>query len=175
VARLEEATRDLEQRVMTRRTELTQTHARRESLLEAIADGERAVDEDVQAIDRLREDLRAADEAAAALRSAVDSQDVSIKDARRVLEGIRTEVSELDVARATAESDLTHLAQTCLDAVQVSLDEVLAEVEQMEQAGETTPDAQSLAPRSRIRMRRRRARLRSPPPTRSRWRQLRAR
>ena len=141
VARLEEATRDLEQRVMTRRTELTQTHARRESLLEAIADGERAVDEDVQAIDRLRDDLRAADEAAAGLRSAVDSQDVSIKDARRALEAIRTEVSELDVARATAESDLTHLAQTCLDAVQVSLDDVLSEVEQMEQAGETTPDA----------------------------------
>jgi len=141
VARLEEATRDLEQRVMTRRTELTQTHARRESLLEAIADGERAVDEDVQAIDRLRDDLRAADDAAAGLRSAVDSQDVSIKDARRALEAIRTEVSELDVARATAESDLTHLAQTCLDAVQVSLDDVLSEVEQMEQAGETTPDA----------------------------------
>ena len=32
------------------------------------------------------------------------------------LEAIRAEASELEVARATAESDLTHLAQTCVDA-----------------------------------------------------------
>ena len=54
------------------------------------------------------------------------------------------EASELEVARATAESDLTHLAQMCLDAVQVSLDIVLAEVEQMEQAGENVPDAAAI-------------------------------
>jgi chromosome segregation protein len=144
VARLEEATRDLEQRITARRAELTQAHARRESLLEAVADGERALDEDVRTIDRLREDLRAADDAAAALRGSVDDQEARIRDARRELEAIRVEVSEFDVARATAESDLSHLAQSCLDAVQVSLDEVLAEVEQMEQAGETTPDAAAI-------------------------------
>jgi chromosome segregation protein len=144
VARLEEAARDLEQRIASRRTELTQAHARRESLLEAIADGERALDEDVRTIDQLREDLRAADDAAATLRGAVDAQEARIREARRNLEAIRVEVSEFDVARATAEADLTHLAQSCLDAVQVSLDEVLAEVEQMEQAGETTPDAAAI-------------------------------
>jgi chromosome segregation protein len=144
VARLEEATRDLEQRIAARHAESTQTRARRESLLEAIADGERAVDEDVRAIDRLRDDLRTADEAAAALRASVDAQDGSIREARRVLEAIRVEVSEFDVARATAEADLTHLAQACLDAVQVSLDDVLAEVEQMEQAGQATPDAAAI-------------------------------
>ena len=58
-----------------------------------------------------------------------------IRDARRVLEEIRAEASELEVARATAESDLAHLAQTCVDAVQVSLDDVLADVEQMERPG----------------------------------------
>jgi len=144
VARLEEATRELEQRVSLRRSELAQTHARRESMLAAIQDGERALDEDVRAIDRLREDLRSADEAAATLRMSVDAQDVRIKDARHALEGIRVEASEFDVARATAESDLGHLAQMCLDAVQVSLDDVLAEVEVMEQAGEAVPDAAAI-------------------------------
>jgi len=144
VARLEEATRELEQRVSLRRSELAQTHARRESLLAAIQDGERALDEDVRAIDRLREELRGADEAAATLRLSVDAQDVRIKDARHELEGIRVEASELDVARATAESDLGHLAQLCLDAVQVSLDDVLAEVEVMEQAGQAVPDAAAI-------------------------------
>ena len=36
---------------------------------------------------------------------------------------------------ATAEADLAHLAQTCVDAVQATLDEVSAEVEEMERAG----------------------------------------
>jgi chromosome segregation protein len=45
---------------------------------------------------------------------------------------------------AAAESDLGHLAQTCADAVQCTLDEVLADVEQMEAAGETTPDAAAI-------------------------------
>src|SRR5262249_28699037 len=46
-----------------------------------------------------------------------------------------------DVARATAEADLSHLAHTCEDAVNATLDEVRAEVEQLEALGQTTPDA----------------------------------
>ena len=58
---------------------------------------------------------------------------------------IRAGATELEVGRATAESDLTHLAQSCIDGVQASLDEVLADVEQMEAAGETTPDAAAIS------------------------------
>ena len=79
------------------------------------------------------------------LRLRVDAQDAVIRDARRVLEAIRQQASELDMARAAAESDLGHLAQTCLDAVQCSLDEVLVAVEQMEQEGEATPDAVAIS------------------------------
>ena len=81
---------------------------------------------------------------ASALRASVDAQDVVIREARGALEAIRSEATDLEVERATAQSDLTHLAQTCMDAVQVSLDEVLTEVEQMELAGETTPDAAAI-------------------------------
>ena len=89
----------------------------------------------------MRDQLRAADEAAGALRAAVDAQDVTIREARHVLEGIRTELGSLEVGRATAESDLTHLAQTCADTVQLSLDVVLADVEEMERSGTAIPDA----------------------------------
>ena len=75
----------------------------------------------------------------------VEAQDTVIRDARRALEEVRAGASELEVARATAESDLAHLAQSCVDGVQASLDDVLAEVEQMEAAGETTPDAAAIA------------------------------
>jgi chromosome segregation protein len=145
VERLEEGARELEQRIDARSSELEQIRSRREGLLAAIADGERALDEGVRALDALREELRIADEAAAEIRARVDAQDAVIRDARRVLEDVRSEAAELEVARATAESDLGHLAQTCTDAVQCSLDDVVAEVRQMELAGQTTPDAAVIA------------------------------
>ena len=144
VLRLEEAALELETRIETRGRELENTRATREQLLISIEQGERALDEQIRALDGLREELRAADEAAGELRVNVDAQDLVIRDARRVLEEIRAEAGELEVVRATAESDLTHLAQTCVDAVQATLDEVLADVEQMEAAGETTPDAAAI-------------------------------
>ncbi len=61
--------------------------------------------------------------------------------ARAEFEAIRTTVAEFDVARATAESDLTHLASICVDTVQVTLDEVMIEVEELERAGGAVPDA----------------------------------
>jgi chromosome segregation protein len=39
------------------------------------------------------------------------------------------------VERATAEADLTHLASSCLESLQATLDEVAAEVEQLERDG----------------------------------------
>ena len=144
VLRLEESARELEDRMSQRATELEQTRARRESLLEAAAETERTLDEDVRVLDALREDARVADEGAAALREKVDAQDFVIREARWVVEDIRKGANELEVARATAESDLSHLAQTCADAVQCSLDDVLAEVEQMEAAGDVTPDAAAI-------------------------------
>jgi len=62
---------------------------------------------------------------------------------------VRGEASHLEVQRATAESDLGHLATSCVDTVQASLDQVSAEVAQMEQDGllaspkavEDTPEA----------------------------------
>jgi chromosome segregation protein len=70
---------------------------------------------------------------------------VEIRAARQALETVRAEASELDVARATAESDLAHLAQICVDTVQATLDEVLADVEALELAGQAVPNAAAIA------------------------------
>jgi chromosome segregation protein len=145
VLRLEDGAAELERRIETRQTELQNTHSRRDALLGAIASGVRALDEDILALDSLRDTLRLADEAASAVRGAFDAQDLVIRQHRKALEEIRVEASDLEVARATAESDLTHLAQTCVDTVQSTLDEVLAHVELMEQAGQTTPDAAAIS------------------------------
>ena len=80
--------------------------------------------------------MQAADDAVSTLRISADEHEAAIKARAATLEAIRATVAELDVARATAESDLAHLAQTCVDAVQATLDEVLAEVEALERDGQ---------------------------------------
>ena len=144
VERLEDGARELEHRIAFRAAELDQARMRRDTLLAAVEESVRLLDADIQALDAMREDLRIADEAAASTRGNVDAQDAVIREARRALEDVRAGASDLEVSRATAEADLTHLAQSCVDVVQGSLDDVLAEVEQMEAAGETTPDAAAI-------------------------------
>ncbi len=135
VQRLEDAAGELEQRVVARAEELQKNVARREELRDAIIASERQLDDDVRTFADLRDQVRTADEASQELRGQFDAQETRIRDARKALEGVRDEASHLEVQRATAESDLGHLATSCMDTVQVTLDEVSAEVAQMERDG----------------------------------------
>jgi chromosome segregation protein len=135
VQRLEEAARELEERAAARRGELERNVSRREELREGITASERQLDDDLRTFDDLKDQVRAADDTSQALRARFDAQESTIRDARRALEAVRTEASRLEVERATAESDLNHLAASCAETVQQSLDEVASEVEQMERDG----------------------------------------
>src|SRR3954468_13096326 len=135
VQRLEEAARELEQRVIARSEELQRNVARREELRAAIVESERQLDDDLRTFDELKERVREADEASQELRTQFEAQELRIREARRALESVRDEAGQLEVQRATAESDLSHLSTSCHDTVQCSLDEVAAEVAQMEADG----------------------------------------
>jgi chromosome segregation protein len=121
--------------------ELETTRRRVADLRTAIANGEAQLDADVKALDALRFEVQNADDVVSGLRIRADQHDESLKDARAALESIRALVAELDIARVTAEADLAHLATSCHDTVQATLDEVQAEVDELERAGEMTPDA----------------------------------
>jgi chromosome segregation protein len=142
--RLEEAAAELEQRGAALRAELGDARRRVDELRAAIAAGEAQLDQDVRELDGLRGQVIAADESVAALRARADEYEAAIKEARGVLESIRTIVSELDIARATAEGDLSHLAYTCEDAVHATLDEVVREIDALEREGRAIPDASVL-------------------------------
>ena len=144
VSRLEEVARDVEGRAAARAGELEQARVQRAHLLQSMEDEVRTLDNDLRLLEEFRVEVRTADEAAATTREAVDAQDVVIREARGVIEEIRVRAGELAVARATAESDLSHLAQLCTETVQCSLDQVLSDVEAMELAGEATPDAAAI-------------------------------
>ncbi len=135
VQRLEEAAGELESRIAAREDELQRTVSRRAELEESISASEAKLDEGLKAFDELRERVHEADEQSQALRAQFDEQDAAIRDARRSLETVRAEATQLEVARATAESDLSHLAASCVENVQATLDEVAAEVEQLEREG----------------------------------------
>src|SRR5262245_55917987 len=144
VQRLEEAAAELEQRSASLAAELDQSRRSVATLDAAIVAGERQLDADVLELDSLARAVQDADERVAALRGRADSADATIKEARVALDALRTVVADLDVARATAEAELSHLAHTCEDAVNASLDDVAREVERMEQEGTAVPEAAAI-------------------------------
>ena len=144
VLRMEAAAIELEQRVAACARDITLMRDQRGRLLSGIAEHTRQLDADVLTLDELRDRMQQADQHAAELRGAVDTQDSVIRDARRALDAIRALASELDVTRATAESDLGHLAQQTFDAVGVSLDEVREDVARMEAEGMVEPDVRAI-------------------------------
>ena len=145
VQRLEESFADLEQRATALAGELESSRRRIAELREAVSAGEAQLDVDVRELDGLRYAVAEADEAVGTLRVKNDAADAAIKHARDEFDAVRAVASELDVARATAEADLSHLSHTCEDAVNATLDEVVVQVEQMEREGSATPDARAIA------------------------------
>jgi chromosome segregation protein len=141
VQRLEEAGAELEARAVALAVERDDTRRRIEDLRAAVIEGQAALDADARSLDDLLRDVRNADDAVATLRADSESLEAAIKDARGSLDAIRAAVAEFDVARATAESALTHLASSCVESVQATLDEVVVEVEELERQGQATPDA----------------------------------
>jgi chromosome segregation protein len=141
VQRLEEAGAELEARAVALAVERDNTHRRIDDLRHDVVEGQARLDADVRSLDGLRRDVQNADDAVAGLRADTESQETSIRDARGSLETIRATVGEFDIARATAESALAHLASSCVESVQTTLDQVVVEVEEMERQGQATPDA----------------------------------
>jgi len=144
VQRMEEAGAELEARAAALQTDLDRSQCRARELRDSIAAGEVKLDADVLELDTLRQAVMATEETVAALRAHADALEAAIKDARSALDALRGIVAELDVARATAEADLSHLAHTCEDAVGATLDEVMAEIDQRERDGQATPDAAAI-------------------------------
>ncbi len=138
VARQEEVLAELEARFAARQDEGRQNEGRRADLRRAIEDGKRQIDADLQDLERHRGEVREADQQLATLHGVAEGEEEAIREARRALDALRREVGELDVARVTAESDLNHLAASCVEAVQATLDQVLAEVAEAEASGQAS-------------------------------------
>jgi chromosome segregation protein len=144
-ARLEEAAGELETRMSGRRADIDRTETRRAELRTAIQDGERRVDEDIRALQGYQAQIRDLDARVTTMRADFNTRDYDIRGARHRTDAVRAEVTQAEVARATAAADLTHLAETCLETLGAGLDEVVARVAQLEAAGELIAPARRVA------------------------------
>jgi chromosome segregation protein len=145
IQRLEEAASDLAARLSAATADRDETRRRREEIRAAVEHGERSMDQEIQALEDLKHAVRDRETRVAEIHGEVDRRELAISAARKEVDEIRLSLGELDVARATAESDLTHLASSCLESVQVTIETAVAEVEALEADGAAVPDATTLA------------------------------
>ena len=145
LARLDEASRELDARVEACRTSAGDVERGREARRAAVAEAERLLDADLGRLDALHAGVRSAEDAVGDLRQNVDAGEAAILEARRTLDGVHAELGDLEVSRATAESDLAHLAATCVERLQTTLDEVVAELDRTVDAGGAAHDAAAAA------------------------------
>ena len=146
--RLELASQELASLLERRTTDYTRTRTARAALIASVAASTQQLDADVTGLATLRQDVRETDEQMLRLRARLETQDGEVRVTRAGLEEIRAEVSELDIARVTAERDLAHLEETCRDTLQLTLDDVLAAVAALEREGAIIPDAKLMAAES---------------------------
>ncbi len=129
VLRIEENNRELETRVEGARTALDDIGKKDQSLNRLVEETIQLLDREGERLETLRAGVRAAEESVAELRQQTDRLEAQAREARKALDLVHAELNELEVTRATEESHLAHLAQACVDTLQQTLDEVLAEMQ----------------------------------------------
>ena len=140
VGRIEDQVHDLRQRIDSRATENREAAERRTALTASIEAAVGQLEQDAVAFDDLQERLRRISEHGTALRERIGAESAEVRDARQVLEEVRSEVGRVEVVRAKADADLAHAATSCRETLQIDLDEVVAEVARLEREGPVEPD-----------------------------------
>ncbi len=143
-AHIEESNNEVESRVQAAGKSLAEIDSRRDGLVRLVEETLQSLDREGARLERLRGDVRAAEGTLEELRAQADRIEGSMREARKSLDAVQAEVGELEVARATEESHLTHLAESCLDTLHTTLDDVVAELEQITaSAGAARADLES--------------------------------
>ena len=105
-----------------------------------MTEAEKARDAYARALDDLRGEIRRLDGRTSELHEQIAARDDEVKRARAELDAARVAVGQREVACATADADVSHLAEACLETLQLSLTDIVAEVVRMEAEGPIEPD-----------------------------------
>jgi chromosome segregation protein len=145
VARIEDANRELALRVAASHSTAADIDRKIDALRKLVDETIQMLDRDGERLEIVRAHVRTAEELVTDLRQQADRIETATREARKSLEAIHADISELEVSRATEESRLAHLAQSCVDTLQQTLDEVVAEVQAAAAAQESLPASDDAA------------------------------
>ena len=148
--RLEIASQELDSRIAGREADQKRIRSGREELVATVAVSKQQLDEDVAGLALFRQEVREADERVQRLRAELETKEDGVRGARAEQEGLRAEVADLDVARATAEGDMAHLEATCRDTLRVTLDELTVQLAELVSKGDFDPDAELQSKSSQV-------------------------
>ena len=148
--RLEIASQELDSRIAGREADQKRIRSGREELVATVAVSKQQLDEDVAGLAIFRQEVREADERVQRLRAELETKEDGVRGARAEQEGLRAEVADLDVARATAEGDMAHLEATCRDTLRVTLDELTVQLAELVSKGDFDPDAELQSKSSQV-------------------------
>ena len=140
VGRVEDALRDLEDRLTIQADDAQRTANRRDTLAAAITASQQQLERDIARFESFRHEVRTSDDRVADVRQRIDELVGKLRHSREALESVRSDVGELTVCRATAEAELVSLEATCREVLQLALGDVCTEVEQLERDGAIAPD-----------------------------------
>ncbi|MEO5819358.1 MAG: chromosome segregation protein SMC [Vicinamibacteraceae bacterium] len=128
VGRLEDQSRELDARITARGDERTRLDERRVQLAQSAEENRLRLDGDLVAYAELRQRVVQCDERAAGLQADYQAREQGTREARGAVDAVRGEAVRLEVSCATAEADLTHLEAICVEALEMSVADVAAEV-----------------------------------------------
>jgi len=140
VRRLEEQKDDLRHRIRAREQENERVTSERERLLEEVKTSEMQCQSDAESFAGIRQKIVVLDGQAKQLRISISSRDDSVRAARDALDQAKSDVSRREIERATAIADLSHLGESCSEAVQMTLEAAATEVARLESEGSLVPD-----------------------------------
>ncbi len=140
VRRIEDQLQELRQRIEACWEGNARAETDRQRLLASVTEAEKARDAYARALDDLRGEIRRLDGRTSELHEQIAARDDEVKRARAELDAARVEVGQREVACATADADVSHLAEACLETLQLSLTDIVAEVDRMEAEGPIEPD-----------------------------------
>ena len=132
VERLEEASQEFKTRVESRIAERHKLEARLKKVQSSAVDNEGLLTRALKGFDVSSGEVSLAKRHADEFQAKCQTQETLLRDVNGALTEVRSEIAEFQVSRATIEADLANLAASCLDALQISLDEVEIQAREFE-------------------------------------------
>ena len=143
VERLEEASQEFRNRVQSRTTERNKLETRLKNVQSSAVENEGILTRALKDFDASSGEVSLAKRRTDELQTKCQAQETLLRDGNDALTNVRSEIARFHVSRATIEADLANLSASCLDTLQISLDEAEIQAKEFEKENITHVNTES--------------------------------